>query len=347
MNRRTAASLRLLAAAIPIALAAALGFSPKARGGPSTPQVKVLIVTSTDAEATALVDSLALSTTIAVDGLAAELPPVRCNDAGVCLLVTGAGKARTAASVAAAVLSGALDLSRAYFVIAGLARIDPSEGTVGSVAWAKTAVDYGIAWELDARAIPSAWSTGYLGISATSPTDKPTSMFGTEVFALSAPLAEKAMALTKTTTLADAPAAQTYRAMYASPPATSAPSVLACDTTTSDTVWHGQLLGQRAHDWVALLTDGATTYCTMQQSANAAIEALQRGDKSQLDATRIAVVYAASAFDRPYPGQTAYDSLRADAGGGTISAQNLATVVSAFVTAVVDDWADWETGVPP
>ena len=37
---------------------------------------------------------------------------------------------------------------------AGIAGINPERGTIGSVAWARYLVDYGISWEIDAREIP-------------------------------------------------------------------------------------------------------------------------------------------------------------------------------------------------
>ena len=39
--------------------------------------------------------------------------------------------------------------------------IDPARGTVGSAAWARYLVDFGIAHELDAREMPKGWKTGY------------------------------------------------------------------------------------------------------------------------------------------------------------------------------------------
>ncbi len=40
--------------------------------------------------------------------------------------------------------SDRFDLRRTYFLIAGIAGIDPARGTIGSAAWAKYLVDFGI-----------------------------------------------------------------------------------------------------------------------------------------------------------------------------------------------------------
>jgi purine nucleoside permease len=318
------------------------------RSDPSTARaVKVLVITTSDAEAKPYGDALGLTDSVPVPGLSEANPAVRCNADGVCLLTTGPGKANAAASVMAVIESEPFDLSHTYFLVAGLAAIDPGEGTVGSVTWAQNVVDSGIAWEIDARALPAGWSTGYLGILAKSPSDKPGSSFGTEFYPLVPSLVAKALALSESAALEDGPAASAYRAHYAASPATEPPKVITCDTTTSDTYWHGELLGQRAHDWVAAVTGGKGAYCTMQQTDNATIAALHRGaDAGLLDAKRVLVLHAASRFDRQYPGQSAAESFAADAGGNAVALHNLAIAGVPVIAEIVANWDAWQTGVP-
>jgi purine nucleoside permease len=65
-----------------------------------------------------------------------------------------------------------------------------------------------------------------------------TSIYGTEVFELSEPLRDLAVAFAKTATLNDTATAQAYRARYASYSAYAAgaapPTVVPCDVATSD-----------------------------------------------------------------------------------------------------------------
>jgi purine nucleoside permease len=321
--------------------------SPRSDPGPAPRSVKVLVIAATGVESQGWIDELALSDTVAVPGLSPAYPVLRCNADDVCLLTTGPGKANAAASVSAVIHSGELDLAQAYFLVAGLARIDPAQGTIGSVAWARHAVDYAIAWEIDARTMPDTWTTGYLGIGAANPTIKPTLMFGSELFALSTDLEQQAFALSTAVTLDDHDAARAYRAHYLEAAAAAPPRVIECDTATSDTQWHGALLGTRARDWVALLTDGQATYCTTQQTDNATITALTRGGEAGLlDAGRIAVLRAAWHFDRQYPGQTAYDSLGADAGGLPLATRNLVLAGAPLISEIVARWGQWQAGVP-
>jgi purine nucleoside permease len=342
LARRTAWGLVAFAAIVATS-STVHGSSPQ---GPTT--VKVLLVTMFDAEAQPWITALGLTQSVAVPGLSAQDPAVLCNADGVCLVTTGTGKANAAASVAAVVFSGKLDLSQAYFVVSGVAGIDPAQGTLGSVAWATNVVDFGIAWEIDARTLPSGWTTGYLGIDAMDPTDKPFALFGSELYTLDASLVAKAVALSKGATLGDGSQAQTCRAAYASAPATSAPAVVACDTTSSDTVWTGTLLGEHATAWVSLVSGGSGTYCTAQQEDNATVTALERGASAGLlDPKRIVIAHGAASFDRPPQGQTPLGALMACGGAGQQPAiANLVLAAQPLVSAIVSDWSAWQNGVP-
>ncbi len=309
--------------------------------------VKALVLAPTTAEVQPWIDHFALTTAVVVPGLSPSAPAIQCNADGVCAVATGAGKANAAATIAAIAYSGQLDLSATYFVIAELARIDPSQGTTNSAVWIHDVVDAGIAWEIDARALPTGWTTGYLGIDATSPTDPPPIAFGTEHFTLDAALVAKAVALSSASTLEDNDASRAYRALYGSGAATAAPSVLQGAAASSDTTWHGALLGQRAHDWVALVAGSAVTYTTMAQNDNAAIAALTAASVAGvLDSKRIVALHAAWAFDRPYPGQAAYDSLLADSGARASSLDNLVNAGAPLVADIVAEWSAWQSGVP-
>jgi purine nucleoside permease len=333
-----------------VALIVALASSSTVRGQspPGPRSVKLFIITMFAGESQPWVSALGLTQSVAVPGLSAANSDVLCNSDDVCLVTTGTGKANAAASVAAVVFSGLFDLSHAYFLVSGVAGIDPAQGTLGSVAWATNVVDFGIAWELDARSLPSGWTTGYLGIDAASPTQRPLGLFGSELYTLDTSLVAKAVALSQGVSLGDASGAKTCRATYSSAPATSPPAVIACDTTSSDTVWTGTLLGEHATAWVSLVTGGRGTYCTAQQEDNATVTALERGGSAGLlDPKRIVIAHGGASFDRPPSGQSALDGLMACGGMGQQPAiANLVAAAQPLVSAIVSDWSGWQNGVP-
>jgi purine nucleoside permease len=346
LHRRTA---RRAAGAL-LALFAIAATSSTVRGqspdGPRT--VKVFVVTTTDAEASPWVSALGLTKSVPVVGLSAKDPSVVCNADSVCLVTTGVGKANAAASVAAVVFGGGFDLSHAYFLLASTAGMDPGHGTLGSVAWASHVVDFGISWEIDGRSLPAGWTTGYLGIDAMSPTQKPLAPFGTEVYTLDATLVAKAASLSHGASLTDGAQAMSCRAQYSGSPATAAPAVVACDASSGDTLWQGALLGARAASWTTLLAGSGATYCARAREDNAAITALERGaGAGLLDAKRIVVEHAASSFDRPPPGQSPFDALVACGDAGAPAAvANLVAAGKPLVAAIVGAWSQWQNGVP-
>lgn len=318
--------------------------SPDAAAAPRP--VKVLIVSMFKPEGDVWVKPLALDQEIPVPGLSPDYPVVRCNAQDVCLVTTGMGHANAAASVTALIFSRRFDLSRTYFLVAGIAGIDPKRGTIGSAAWARYLVDYGIAHEVDAREMPRSWRYGYFGIDTKNPDTKPPLAYRTEVFKLDEGLLQWALALSAGTSLTDDDTARRYRRHYTGAGARP-PSVLQCDTASGDTYWHGVLLGARAEEWTRLLTDGQGTYCTTQQEDNASYEALKRGaGAGLLDIARVAVLRTGANFDRPHKGQTDLQSLSVTSGGFKPAVDNLVVAGKPLVDEITTHWDAWQAGVP-
>jgi purine nucleoside permease len=313
--------------------------------------LKVLIISMFEPEAAPWIAPLKLTEKVNVPGLLPDSPALRCNTDDVCLMVAGMGHANAAASTMALTLDARFDLHRTYFLIAGIAGIDPAMGTVGTATWARYLVDYGIAHELDARDMPKSWRTGYHGIMTKGPGEKPKFEYHTEYAQLDEALLQKALALTKNASLADNDKARAYRAKYKKAPANQPPQVVQCDTLGGDTWWHGKHLGEHATAWMKLLTDGKGRYCTTQQEDNATHNALMRAAAAgKVDLKRLAVLRTASNFDRPYPGQSAHASLIASTTGGSggfmPATANLFNVGGLLVNDIVRNWAQWREGVP-
>jgi purine nucleoside permease len=321
----------------------------EARGERDGYAPKVMIISMFGPEGQVWLDHLGPWRQIKVPGLSPDYPAINCNREQVCVLTTGMGHTNAAVSTMALVFSRMFDLSRTYFMVAGIAGINPEVGTVGSVGWARYLVDFGIQWEIDARQLPTGWTTGYLGINTKSPTEKPPLDYRTEVFQLNEALLQKAYALSRNVKLSDGAEAQAARAKFSYAPANQPPTVLQCDTLAGDTWFSGTALGQRATEWTQLLTDGKGVYCTTQQEDNATYEALKRGASLKLvDLNRVAVLRAGSDFDRPYAGQTDADNLLtyASQGGFGIALQNLYLAGNPLVQAITHNWGEWRKGVP-
>ena len=355
-------------------LVAALFVGPSFAADAARP-VKVMIINMfggtpfPHSEASAFTGNLGLTESIRVRGLSPDYPDVLCNVDDVCQMVAGEGHANVAASTMALILSDKFDFRLTYFLIAGIAGINPHEGTTGSAAWARYLIDYGISWEIDAREMPGspadpatpAWPYGYLAIHPADMTFQPWNSlpniptpYHYEMYQLNEALLQKILSLTGTVDLTgnDDATARAYRAHYAEAKAKAPPSVIQCDTMAGDTWFHGIKLGERATAWTTLWTSGKGTYCTTQQEDNATYMALTRGAISGLvDLNRVAVLRTASNFDRPYPGQSAWQSLcdcgpEGGSGGFEPAIRNLWAAAAPFINDVVAHWGEWKYGVP-
>ncbi|KAI4174205.1 MAG: hypothetical protein LQ346_008266 [Caloplaca aetnensis] len=301
-----------------------------------------------------------LERNITVPGFSPLFPDAHCTSNGdVCQVIIGESgkfplKINAAASMTALTLSPLFDLRQTYFMVAGIAGVSPKVATLGSVTFARYAVQVALQYEFDAREIPDNFTTGYVPLGATSPTQYPASIYGTEVFELNRPLRDLAVSLARTATLNDSSAAVSYRANYASSaaytPGSQAPAVVACDVATSDTYFSGTLLSEAFENTTRLFTNGSGRYCTTAQEDNATLEALLRGAVYNLtDFARVIVLRTASDFDRPYAGEPGTVNLfYANQGGFEPAVRN---IYLAGVKVVQGILAQWETtfakGVPP
>jgi len=312
--------------------------------------VKVLIINMFSLEAAPWLDALKPTREIRVPGLSSDYPLVMCTADAVCQMTTGMGHANAAASMMAVLYSGLFDLRETYFIVAGIAGIDPKRGTIGSAAWARYVVDSGIAHEIDAREMPRGWQDGFFGILTDGPGQVPKFEYRTEEFDLDDALLQQAISLSKSAKLEDSQDLREYRRHYPAAPANQPPTVIQCDTLSGDTWWSGNRLGEYARRWTRLLTGGKAVYCTSQQEDNATLNALTRGAKSGLVAlNRVAVLRSGSDFDRPYPHQGVLESMQAQRalpGAVRVSAVNLVHTGMPLVEAIVQHWDIWQHRVP-
>ena len=265
---------------------------------------------------------------------------------GVLGVVTGIGTAKAAATIMALGLDSRFDLTHAYWVVAGIAGIDPLDGSLGSAAWAEWVVDGDIGHEIDAREIPADWKTGYVPLRRSTPYEMPLREPNEgEAYHLDAGLVEWAYQLTKAVPLLDTEGIRERRMEFAGENARRAPFVLKGDTLSAGTFWHGRLMSQWANDWVAYHTGGKGNYVTCAMEDTGTLQSLTfLGKAGRVDVRRVLVLRAASNFDQQRTGITAAESL-AETKIGKYSAY-LPSLESAFRVGrvVVDELAGkWGT----
>src|SRR6201984_2792537 len=109
---------------------------------------------------------------------------LRMNKEGGLGLLTGVGTAKCAASFMALGLDPRFDLSKAYWVVAGIGGGDPADVSLGSAVWADHVGDGDRAFEIDARQIPPNWPTGYVPLRKGAPYEQPASDVYGEMYTL-------------------------------------------------------------------------------------------------------------------------------------------------------------------
>ncbi len=318
-----------------------------------------------------------LAVNISTPGLSMLFPHIHCvADYSVCQFTTCESEINAASTVMAAVLSDSFDFTKTYFLVGGIAGINPKIGTLGSVALARFAVQVALQYEFDAREMPANFTTGYLAYGTYLPGQYPTEAYGTEVFELNAALRDLAYGYAVKWNLSDNDVASQYRARYSAggqvyAAATQPPSVLKCDSATSDVYYSGTLLSEAFENTTTVWTNGTGTYCMTAQEDNATLEVMVRLTiEGLVDFSRVIVMRtgrsagavpslsalcgltganAGSDFDRQPPGITAFQNLRlVNQNGFPIAIANIYSAGIEIVKGVLKDWdCTFRDGVKP
>lgn len=272
-------------------------------------------------------------------------------------LVSGEGPTRMAAAMTALVLDPRFDLSHAYFVLAGIAGINPNTGTIASAAWAGHVVNGGAAHLIDPRDMPVTWPDGFTPVQGSLPDEHPRppiqSIAADMEFTLTPALVSWAYRLTKNVKLPDSPQLEAIRRQYNGfPAAQKQPEVMIGDTLSEETFWVGPHMNQWAERWVKYWTDGQGRFVTTAEEDIALCQALSLQAKAgRVDSRRILVLRAASNFDMPPPGRNSADMLREEAHeegfyGLKASTEAAWRVASPVVLELANHWENYENSLP-
>jgi purine nucleoside permease len=261
--------------------------------------------------------------------------------------------------VMALCLDPRLDLRKTYWIVDGIAGIDPALGSLGSAVWAKNVVDGDALREIDDRQIPEGWPYGLFAVGTKAPNRLPTlqdsaggwggaQLAYRMVFPLNAGLARWAFRLSRSVPLADSPALAAWRKRYTGfPSAQGPPQVLLGDALGSVRYWHGDRRTQWARDWVKLWTGGKGVFGTTSMEAQDYVGTLTRmAALGYLDINRVMVLRTASNYCMPPPGDPVISTI-GDESLGTGAALEAAYRVGAAVAhELLLHWDRYKNAVP-
>ncbi len=225
--------------------------------------------------------------------------PVRMNDQGEMVVLTGAGTANAAATLMAVGLDPRFDFSHAYWIIAGISGGNPKRVSLGSAVWANWVVDGDLAYEIDPREIPKSWSTGYVPLRKTKPFEQPAEPSLNQVFELNHGLEKWAFHLTRDIHLADDDKLREIRTNYEGGAAQNPPIVSEGDEISSSTFWHGKLLDSWADEWISYFTNGQGKFATTAMEDTGTLLSIDRlAAAGKVDKNRVLVLRTISNFDQ-------------------------------------------------
>jgi purine nucleoside permease len=276
---------------------------------------------------------------------------LRMNSVGVLAVLTGQGTAKAAASVMALGLDPRFDLTKAYWLVAGIAGADPMKATLGSAVWTDWVVDGDLAYEIDAREIPADWTTGYVPLGKTKPYEAPAKANDNQVYELNPALTEWAYKLTKDLLLEDTDTIKARRAQFPQAAAQRPPSVLQGSELSSSTYWHGEKLDKWANAWVPYYTDGRGSFVTTAMEDTGTLQSLRfLANAGRIDYSRVMVLRTVSNFDQQRPGVSAADSLAeqrvAKYSGYLPSLESAYGVGHVVVDQIVKNWDKYRDHLP-
>jgi purine nucleoside permease len=277
---------------------------------------------------------------------------VRLNKDGVLGMLTGVGTAKAAASVMAVGLDERFDFSKAYWIIAGIGGGDPADVSLGSAVWADHVVDGDLAYEIDARQIPTNWPTGYVPLRRGTPYEEPASTDFGQVYTLNPKLAGWAFELTREVALPDSDSLKTSRARYAGfPNALKPPFVARGDQLSSSTFWHGSKMDEWANAWTRYYTEGKGNYMISAMEDTGTLQALTfLAEAGRVDFNRVLVLRTVSNYDREPPGTSAADSLMTMVSGNYSAyfpaLQAAERVGDKVVRELIAHWVEYERAIP-
>jgi purine nucleoside permease len=274
-------------------------------------------------------------------------------------IVTGEGKSHSSAAVMGLGMDPRFDLTKAYWIVAGIAGVDPNKASVASTAWAKFVVDGDLSYEIDAREIPNQnppWSTGYVPFGRSTPYEPPTppaeSLMGHQVYTLNGPFVNWAFRQTANVTIPDDANLQQVRTGYPSfPNALKPPFVLVGDDLADDRFWTGDLFNTWAANWVSYWTGGQGSFAMSDFEDTGVAQALQLLTQAgKADQNRLLLLRSAANYTVQPAGQTPAQFLAGFNSNGLSgfleSLNSVYQVGSVVVRQISTHWDQYRDNIP-
>ena len=276
--------------------------------------------------------------------------PLRYNDAGVFGFVSGT-TVRSAVQVMALMADPRFDFTKSYWLVNGIAGVDPENASVGSAAWARWVVDGDIAYEIDSREAPAEWPYGVVPIGGKKPNEIPKDAPWAPkpmAWKLNPGLVQWAYGLTRDIVIPETDAASKHRATFAGfEKGAAAPKVILGESLGSCRYWHGTVMTSWANDWTRLHTRGEGDFVMTNMEDQGICNAMERLAKmGKVDFQRLLFLRTGSNYCTPRPGQKSSESMTEEYSGMEPALESAWLAGSKVMNALVYGWAKFEKEPP-
>ncbi len=273
------------------------------------------------------------------------------DESGIMVIVTGIGTAKSSSAIMALGMDPRFDLSQSYWLVAGIAGIDPEDASVGSAAWAENLIDGDLAHHIDMREAPKDWDTGYFPLFTQKPYDPNKQRPLGEVYQLNLPFVNWAYELTKNVEIDDDASLSDIRNQYTQHPnAKRKPFVMKGDQLAAMTFWHGELHNTWANNWVKYWTDGVGEFVTSAMEDTGtylSLNYLTQIDRANVN--RLLVLRTGSNYTMQPPNKTAVQNLieeGEDYAGLDVALESAYKVGSVVVDEIIGNWSVYQGTTP-
>jgi purine nucleoside permease len=276
--------------------------------------------------------------------------PVLTDGKGTIGVVAGT-TVRASNSIMALVMSGMFDFTKTYWLINGIAGVNPDVASIGSAAWARYVIDGDVAYEVDSREGDPAWPYGIIPLGSNVPNQKPARpdwQKNPMAYELNPALVRWAYSMTKATPLPDTDKMKACRAAYVGfPNAEKPPFVLVGDTFDTCRFWYGSVMNRWAEDWTRLWTDGKGEYVMSAMEDQGFAAALTKlAGMGRVDFQRVLFLRTGSDYCTPPPGQPTKNGINADYPGFIPSVEAAYRVGSPVVHELSAHWDAYRDKTP-
>jgi purine nucleoside permease len=253
-------------------------------------------------------------------------------------VVAGVGTVLAASTITALACDPRFDLTRAHWVLAGIAGGDPQETSLGSVVVPRWVVDCDLKSEIDQREAPQDWDTARLPLFRYLPFEQPPGPWRGESWKLSARGQRRVIEAASGVRLLDIRGPEGKPDDFgAYGAARLAPRVMAGDCLSGQTLWHGRLMTTWAREWVSYWTGGEGVFAATSMEDSGILRALSEAANAGLVTWRqVVLMRGICNFSEQPAGMSAVESLSRETPSGYSAFRPAVTNVHRVALAFLD-----------